>query len=109
MKIKYIQLKSGLGDEALTEIMFEIASARAEGAGLLRFELNEQDESFSKLMLYIIRKLKGMKQKGHIQFFATSDSFEKGSTEAIFLMNKYPALFECVNADEIKKYIYVKL
>ena len=109
MKIKNIQIKSVEGDTALTEIMFEIASARAEKIELLRLNLNERAEGYSKLLSFVIRKLKYMKQKGQIQFFALADSFERNSTEAVFLLNKYPEYFENIQVNEPKGYIYVKI
>lgn len=109
MKIKTIQLISPFGDEALTEMLFEIASARADGAELLRVDLDSRDENSTKLMQFLIRKLKAMKQKGQVQFFASADSFEKSSTEAVFLLNKYPTHFEGISTDKSENYIYVKL
>ena len=109
MKIKNIQIKSIEGDTALTEIMFEIASARAEKIELLRFDLDDRVEGYSKLLSFVIRKLKNMKQRGQIQFFALDDSFERNSTEAVFLLNKYPEYFENIQVNEPKGYIYVKI
>ncbi len=109
MKIKTIRLQSVLSDEVLTEIMFEIASARAEGAELLRFELNLVNDNLATTKQFIIKKLKDMKQKSRIQFFAAADSFKNGSTEAVFLLNKYPAHFEKNSPGESENYIYVKL
>ena len=115
MSYKEINIRSFGADSVATEIMYEIAAARADAVEIIRFNIfygldadtmNEGKKIYSSA----IRLLKNMKQKGSIQFIATSDSFESGSTESSFLYNKYPSLFESSPvAEEGKSFIYVKL
>ena len=79
-------------DEIYTEIMFALATARTEGAELLLVEISEsfEVEKFDLIKSAVIKRLKQMKQSGMVQFFATQDSFKRASTEAVFLLNKYP-------------------
>ena len=115
MSYKEINLRSNGTDTVATEIMYEIAAARADGVELVRFNISigedtEESSEMKKIVSSATRLLKNMKQKGSIQFIATPDSFKSGSMESSFLYNKYPELFE--NSDiraEDKNYIFVKL
>lgn len=115
MSYREINLRSVSADAAATEIMYEIAAARADGVELIRFDISYSDGSktiteWKRIVSSAIRLLKGMKQKGSIQFIATPESFEVGSTESSFLYNKYPSVFETaptVANGEI--FIFVKL
>ena len=104
---KIIDLKAENIDSMTTEIMFEVAGARADGNELIRININNDE---TKLYDGAIKLLKNMKQKGLIQFFATEKSFLNGSTEASFLMNKYQDSISLGdnNGGEVS-YIYVKI
>ena len=104
---KIIDLKAENIDSMTTEIMFEVAGARADGSELIRLNINNDD---AKLYDSAIKLLKNMKQKGLIQFFATEKSFSNGSTEASFLMNKYQDSISLTNNEggEVS-FIYVKI
>ena len=105
MIFKEINLQANNHDAAATEIMFEIAGARADGVELIRINISETSE---KMLSGVVKMLRGMKQKGLIQFFATEQSFDSGSTEAVFLINKYSSVIEGRNGRK-EQYIYVKL
>ncbi len=115
MSYKEIKLRSHSSESAITEIMYEIAACRADGVELIRFNIYYDEESKSmndwrKVVASSIRTLKNMKQKGSIQFIATPESFENGSTESSFLYNKYPSLFELTpTVEEGESFIFVKL
>ena len=113
MYFKEITLRACLPEHMATEIMYEIASARADGAELFRINIsaNESDGViYKKRYSSLVRLLKGMKDDGRIQFFATEDSFASMNTEAIFLHNKYPQHFNSSGeAKEDKGYVYIKL
>ena len=115
MSYREINLRSASADAVATEIMYEIASCRADGVELIRFNISyginlEAMNEVKKILSSATRLLKNMKQKGSIQFIATSDSFESGSTESSFLYNKYPELFEgSAVLDAGDNYIFVKL
>lgn len=115
MSHKEINLRSKSQDAAATEIMYEIAACRADGIELIRFNISYGDSNESitegkRILSSIVRTLKNMKQKGSIQFIATPDSFESGSTESSFLYNKFPSLFSSKpTCSEDESFIYVKL
>lgn len=115
MSYKEITLRSVSVDTQATEIMYEIAACRADRVELIRFNISygisaEAMNETKKMFSSAVRLLKNMKQKGSIQFIATPDSFESGSTESIFLYNKYPDLFEGSDAMQNgDSYIFVKL
>lgn len=113
MYFKELKLRADLPEQISTEIMYEIAGARADRIELLRINiLNEEanNVSVNKRLSSIIRLLKAMKQDGRIQFFATKDSFESPRTEAVFLQNKYPNLFEkAPSTDGEAEFIFIKL
>ena len=97
-----------------TEIMYEIATAKVDGAELLRLNLplSRVEESELPIKKYLQRAskiLKELKQKGKIQFLATSHEFKYSLTEAVFLINKYPELFISQDSAEDESYIYIKL
>ena len=104
---KIIDLKAENIESMTTEIMFEVAGARADGNELIRLNINNDE---AKLYDGAIKLLKNMKQKSLIQFFATEKSFLNGSTEASFLMNKYQdsISLDDNNGGEVS-YIYVKI
>ena len=104
---KIIDLKAENIDSMTTEIMFEVAGARADGNELIRLNINNDE---AKLYDGAIKLLKNMKQKGLIQFFATEKSFSYGSTEAIFLMNKYQDNISLTDNESGEvSFIYVKI
>lgn len=104
---KIIDLKAENIDSMTTEIMFEVAGARADGNELIRLNINNDE---AKLYDGAIKLLKNMKQKGLIQFFATEKSFSNGSTEASFLINKYQdSISLSDNEGREASYIYVKI
>ena len=114
MSYKEFTLRSKSPEDASTEIMYEIASSRADGVDLIRINVayslsDSENADYKKSMKSIIRLLKSMKQKGSIQFFATADSFRLGTTEAIFLQNKYPSLLPHGIEEDSFTFIFVKI
>lgn len=110
MLFKEFTLKSHLPEQISTEIMYEIASARADNAELVRINILCDDSTAIekiKLFSWVLKILKQMKSNSKIQFFATEDSFKLSKTEAIFLQNKYPDYFteNSVKGD----FFYIKL
>ncbi|MBQ8321992.1 MAG: hypothetical protein IJX92_06465 [Clostridia bacterium] len=77
----------------VTELRYAVASARASGEELVIINIPDNDDVQSKkTKTLIIRILKTMKKEGLIQFYATGESFESLTTEARFLLNKYPQI-----------------
>ncbi len=113
MNYKEFNLRALTPDSASTEIMYEIATARADKVDLLRINViygeREGSVDIKKTLSHISKLLKSMKQNGTIHFFATPDSFTLGRTEAVFLQNKYSEHF--LNMPQIDEgtFIYIKL
>ncbi len=114
MKYKAINLTGAEPRDLTTETMFELASARAENIELVRFNMALLPEDTGNLVKKnlnaVLKTLKNMKATGQIQFFATQESFKSSSTEAVFLLNKYPDIFENTKDEkDSNTYIYVKI
>ena len=112
MKYKTIKLLGNNSQELSTEAAFEIAVAKADAEELIKFIVQDSDDDASytaaKKIAALKKILRSMKENRKIQFYATSDSFEKSSTEAVFLINKYPDIHENITDSE-GEYIYIKL
>ena len=112
MSYREINLRSTSQDGVGTEIMYEIAACRADGADLIRINIAEcaEDVETKRLFSAVIRLLRNMKEKGALQFFATRVDFISGTTEAVFLQNKYLEHFDPMPCDiDGCQYIYVKI
>lgn len=112
MSYREINLRASDPDAASTEIMYEIAAGRADSVDLIRFNISLPDASADekRLFFHAIRLLKNMKQKGTVHFLATREDFSISSTEAVFLQNKYPELFDSLPMEnDGSLYIYVKI
>ncbi len=107
-----LTLKNKTVVNAATEIMFEVATKRAEGAQLIRLDVvrTESEREFDRLIAGIGRVLKNMRTKRQIQFFVTPESFAEQTTETQFLLNKYSDyLEEGREPAEGTTYFYIKL
>ncbi|MBR3806714.1 MAG: hypothetical protein IKJ13_07800 [Clostridia bacterium] len=112
MKYKVIEIESTCTDDAAVEMRYAIASARAGGAELIRFDIpvTDDEKEYKKLFNSLVRLLKGMKEERLIQFYATEKSFSDKATESAFLLNKYPSIFICGLTDNQRAgFIYVKI
>ena len=98
MSIKKFDIEYMKPDKLVIELRFDIATARASGAKLVRLSLAPSDVSAQgRLLTTVTRKLAAMKKEGVIQFFATQRSFADKTTEATYLLNKYPELYDDVS------------
>ena len=85
-------------DYLMTELRFNIAAARAEGVELVMLELTTAEErSRRRRYVSVLFRLRQLKREGIIQFFASEDDFADNTTEAVYLLNKYPELSETAN------------
>lgn len=112
MSYKEINLRALTPESAVTEIMYEIAACRADNIDLIRINILENAEDYSdfkKIISSLIKLFKKMKQKGSIQLFATAESFNKSTTEAVYLQNKYPQLLSSPTQPQTGAYIYIKI
>ena len=86
-------------EHLMTVLRFNIAAARAERAELIQLELSEEKDSTRRREYSSVTvRLRQLKREGVIQFFATEDDFVNNSTEAVYLLNKYPELSELADA-----------
>ena len=93
MKYTRFQLVYMPTDRLMTELRFDIASARALGSELVRLELAPEDAKVrARLRTSVLVRLRTLKKEGVIQFFASERDFAEESTEAVYLLNKYPEL-----------------
>lgn len=112
MNYKILELRSKAPDALATEIMYEVATARVAGAQLLRMNIakGEDDKLNRRLASAVKRTLKAMKEQGRIQFYALPDNFRIFATEAKFLVNKFPDVFEQMPEEtEEVTFAYVKI
>ncbi len=110
MEYNTVNLTGENRDQLKTEIMFSVASERASGTDVIRFNIKNDDEKLSsRVFTASVRILKQMKEKRAVQFFATPKSFFAGEREASFLINKYPELFSDFEPKEDEIFIYVKI
>lgn len=95
--------------ELNTELRFLFASAKVDKIELLRLDptLTDNEKENARINSCIIKVLRAVKKEGLIAFYVNREGFAAGSTEAIFLHNKYP---DCVESDaQDTDSIYVKL
>lgn len=95
MKICEYALLGANQNEISTELKFHLASSRFDGAQLMKFvySTNDTDREATKMRNIVIKVLRSLRAKKIIQFFVMPESFDEGSTEAAFLLNKFPDYF----------------
>ena len=90
-----------------TEITFNIASARAQGAELVVLKSNQK--SFEAITSSRIERiLRTLKKRDFIVLFASSEDFKQESPVAQYVLNKHPDISELLAVNESTYYI-VKL
>ena len=74
-----------------TEIKFNIAAARVDGVELVRLSIASIDDEreCDRLRSCATKVLRALRREGAIQFFVENSSLSDGSTESMFLFNKY--------------------
>ena len=81
-----------------TEIMFAVASARAQGIEFLKIDISADKESGMKTA--VAKHLRQLKKQGRIQLFVEVRDLHGTSTEAQYLTNKYPEATDVFGNDE---------
>ena len=112
MKYKEIFVRSETLAQLKNELLFEIASQRASGVELIRFNVYNKGDAtlFLKIINWTKKQMRSFKNRGIIQFFATAESFLGNDTESKYLINKYPELFESIpQGEENSFFVYIKL
>ena len=109
MIFKKICLEVSEHDAFLSGLQFEIATSRCEGVRLLRVDITGdlKDKELSKFNSSLIKALKKLKQKGIIQLFAFPESFERHTTEAVFLLNKYSESIDLSECGDEENFLYI--
>ena len=103
MKYNSFAFSHGTQSTVETEILYNIASARANKVEILRFSPSQVENE--KALSAAIRVLRGLKKQGKIRLFILSQDLFSDSTEAEYLRNKYPDISEI--CDEKEKTIIV--
>ena len=80
-----------------TEIMFAVASARAQGIEFLKIDISADKESGMKSA--VAKHLRQLKKQGRIQLFVDAHDLHGASTEAQYLTNKYPDILDVFDKD----------
>jgi len=95
--------------ELNTELRFLIASAKVDGAELLRVDppTCEDEKENLRIIGCIIKVLRTLKKEGVIEFYVNREGFSANSTEAIFLLNKYSEYIDDKKAELSS--VYIKL
>ena len=94
--MKIIEITGGRSPEIDTEIRFNIATERAAGEELVRFDIKSGEGA----LRHAARVLRRMKSEGAVQAVAFRESFDSGDTEASYIANKYgETLGELPNSD----------
>ena len=91
-----------------TEIKFYLASAKYDGADFVLLSIQKVSDEVenSRLASCVSRVLNTLKKTGSVKFFVRSDQLEKNTTEAEYILNKFPSQ---LTVNEKYLDIYVKI
>ncbi len=92
MNIYGYTIKSEKQDNLFTEIVYNIASAKA-----LQYEIVQFTFKSDSMIAKIARIMKKAKQDGIIDLYVLSSEPEKFNTEIEYLVNKFPELNDVLN------------
>lgn len=105
LEIEYEHLR-----DMTTEVFFKVASARASGFSVIRFDITNPNETVKiKSVNFLTRILRGMKKRGAVQFFVTEDGFSRSSTEAQYLFNVFPEVEAALDVPPERKFVFVRI
>lgn len=82
-----------------TELNFIVASFRVNGVDVLKLEFaSVEDEKLQcRIRNRALGVIKELKRRGAVEFFVKREDFNKSTTEAVFLLNKFPELTSLVD------------
>lgn len=111
MRLSNIEIEYDRLRDMTTEVFFKVASARASGISVVRFDIKEKGNEGleNKALNFLMKILKGMRRRSAIQFFVTKDGFLKSSTEAQYVLNVFPEVGDDIPQDEGAKFVFVRL
>lgn len=99
MRIFNCTLDSAVQDALVTEVRFNVASARATGSEFICFETKESDKE--KISAAVSKILQAMKKEGKIDFFAARTDFELNTAKAGYLLNKLANISEILTNENL--------
>ncbi|MBR2465665.1 MAG: hypothetical protein IKB38_01880 [Clostridia bacterium] len=103
--IEYEKLK-----DINTEVLFKVASARAAGISVVRFDIKSEDrQRAGRICGFLSRVLRSMKKRGAIQFFVTKDGLARSTTEAQYILNVFPEVAASIPTDDGCEFIFVRI
>ncbi len=108
MLLKTYCLEGSCKREFDTEIKFNLASAKYDGANLVRLSImksNDENEN-CRLLSCVSKVLSSLKKQGTVNFFVKPEQMEQNTTEAEYITNLYGGEIEPQN-DRFN--IYVKI
>ncbi len=88
MNTQVLNITGGTADDSVSELLFALAQAKADGAELLRVGFRED----AALPAGLLRRLKQLLRVGKIAGFATDRDFAEKNGSAGYFLNKYPDL-----------------
>ena len=105
-----VQLRERNYSALLTEIIFNVATAKAEAAELVRFDIGKPtDKNDTKAYPAALRIMKYAKKRGIIQIYLNDEMLKSNSTEALYIKNLYGDFIEGEIRPEGFDYIYVRI
>ena len=110
MEYKLFRICEPRQEDIFNDIIFSIACARADGYGLCRLDLIDNDEkNFAKNTRAVARFLRDLKKNDKIQLFLAATDLNGDSTESEYLNNMYPSLEKEQGLSESIGVFFVKL
>lgn len=105
-----VELKERNYTALLTEILFCVATERAVGAELVRFDIKKSNEKGDdKAYPAAKRIMKYARKRGIIQIFVTDESYPDNTTESLYMQNLYGDFIEGERRPAGYDFIYVKI
>ena len=108
MNLSTYFMSNDRADSLKTELLFRIATARAENADLIRLDISGSEDDRDQIFFRVKKILKAEKTAGTVKTYAFPADFEKNTTEADYLLNLYPEIKETVDKPEFP-YIFIKI
>ena len=108
MLLKTFTLEGSCKKEFDTEIKFDLASAKYDGADLIKlsFKKTDSSEEDNRLLSCISRVLNSLKKSGNISFFVKPEQMAGTTTEAQYIINKFE---DAINIREDFIDVFVKI
>lgn len=103
MKNSIFEINKLLLNSQNTELQYFIASARADKADLITLVYGRGMDEDTKIKLEknILKMLKQIKVSGRLDFFASKENFDSSSTEAKYILNKFPEYENVVSETDL--------